>query len=488
MSLFSCYFKGRDILSCADLSRQDILVILDQAKTLSADLKLHDATLANVFFEDSTRTRLSFYRAASTLGMSVLSFNVADGTSIKKGETLADTIRMLEANEANIFVLRHPLDGAAQWIADVLDFPVINAGDGTHEHPTQALLDLYSIRETQQTLEDLNIGLVGDLRYGRTIHSLILALLPFSQQKIYFVSPPQLELPKQYQDLLQSKNVLFECVRKIEDIINEVDILYMTRIQKERFPDIAEYEAVRNSYSLRVSNLSNVKKNLRILHPLPRNKQALEIETAVDQTPYAYYFQQAKNGLRIRRTLFGLLHGALGNGRTYHKGDISREVPHFNEIKRRNIKRKEEGYLAYEVKYGTIIDHIPAGRGVEILSHLSLPPRVCYAIGGRLPSGKLGQKDVVKLFDYHLTTDQMARIALIAPIATVNLVDSKGLRKGKVNLPYEIRDLVDCKNPKCISFPAHEEQVPSVFYSINNGYSCHYCDTFIPKEDITIRS
>jgi aspartate carbamoyltransferase catalytic subunit len=300
-------FAGRDILAIDDLSKADILHILSTAKDLQQNpnsTSLQGCLLGSCFFEPSTRTRLSFESAMHRLGGNVIGFADSNSTAIQKGESVHDTMKVLESY-VDVIVMRHPLEGSAQWAADSIDIPVINAGDGANEHPTQTLLDLYSIQETQGRLENLSIAMVGDLKYGRTTHSLARAAVHFGM-RLYFVAPPSLEMPKEICNFLRDNKVKFSFHREIKEIQHKVDILYITRIQEERFTDKQEYLRLKNHYKLTASTLENVKENLKILHPLPRND---EIDRSVDKSPHAYYFNQAKNGLTIRQALLRLVLG-----------------------------------------------------------------------------------------------------------------------------------------------------------------------------------
>ena len=261
---------------------------------------LNGKVVATLFFEPSTRTQLSFQTAANRLGARVIGFADAKTSSTTKGETLKDTILMV-SNYADVIVMRHFIEGAAQYASEVAPVPIINAGDGAHMHPSQCMLDLYSIYKTQGTLENLNIYLVGDLKYGRTVHSLIMAMRHF-HPTFHFIAPKELAMPDEYKLYCDKHGIEYhEHTAFDEEVIANADILYMTRVQKERFSDLMEYERVKNVYILRNNMLANAKPNMKILHPLPRVN---EIAYDVDDNPHAYYIQQAKNGLFAREALF----------------------------------------------------------------------------------------------------------------------------------------------------------------------------------------
>ncbi len=293
--------SNNSLVSIADYSKEEILSILDSAADYEANPNrktLDGKVIATLFFEPSTRTRLSFETAVVRLGGSIIGFSDAATSSSSKGETLNDTIHMVSCY-ADAIVMRHPLEGAARHAAEVSPVPIINAGDGANQHPSQTLLDLYSILKTQGTLENLNICLVGDLKYGRTVHSLIMAMSHF-HPTFKFIAPDELKMPDEYKVFCRRNNIPFTEENELTDNFNEADILYMTRVQKERFQDLMEYEQVKNIYTLRNNMLNNSKPTLRILHPLPR---VSEINPDVDGNEKAYYFKQAQNGLYVRQAI-----------------------------------------------------------------------------------------------------------------------------------------------------------------------------------------
>lgn len=299
--------KNRSLISINDYSKEEYLKILDIAEDFEKNPRqkiLENHVIATLFFEPSTRTRLSFESAISQLGGRFIGFTDSSSSSVSKGETLMDTIKTV-ANYSDLIVMRHPLDGSARWASEVSDVPIINAGDGANQHPTQCLLDMYSIRKTQGTLENIHIAFVGDLKYGRTVHSLVIALTQFNAT-FHLVSPEELKLPSVIKKYIKDANLEYHQYTEIEDIMDKVDILYMTRIQRERFADPMEFERVKNSYILKNEMLENSKPNMRVLHPLPRVN---EIEEAVDQNPKAYYFQQALNGVYVREALLASILG-----------------------------------------------------------------------------------------------------------------------------------------------------------------------------------
>ena len=297
-------FYQQDVISIAEFSREQLELLVSTAIKLKHSSNhnfLQNRLIASCFFEPSTRTRQSFETAIQRLGGRVIGFSDAANTSVKKGETLADTARIL-SSYADAIVMRHHKDGAARLVSQFSSVPVINAGDGTNQHPSQTLLDLVTIYETQGRLENLKIALVGDLKYGRTVHSLAQAMTHFDCE-FYFVSPPSLSMPDYICEELDEARIKYTVLPTIEEAIEIVDILYMTRVQRERF-DEQEFLKIQGKFNLNASMLHNAKKNLRILHPLPRVD---EIAPDVDKTPYAYYFEQAKNGVYAREAILSLV-------------------------------------------------------------------------------------------------------------------------------------------------------------------------------------
>lgn len=295
--------EKQDFVTIANLTKDELMYLLEMAKEFELHPNrelLKGRVVATLFFEPSTRTRLSFETAANRLGAKVIGFADPKITSGTKGETLKDTILMV-SNYADVIVMRHFIEGAAQYASEVTSKPIVNAGDGAHEHPSQCLLDLYSIYKTQGTLENLNIYLVGDLKYGRTVHSLITAMRHFNPT-FHFIAPKELAMPEEYKNYCKDHGIKYqEHTAFNEDVIKNADIIYMTRVQKERFSDLMEYERVKNVYILKRDMLGKAKDNMRILHPLPRVN---EIDQDVDDDPHAYYIQQAGNGLFAREAIF----------------------------------------------------------------------------------------------------------------------------------------------------------------------------------------
>ncbi|MBR5135449.1 MAG: aspartate carbamoyltransferase [Rikenellaceae bacterium] len=297
----------KSLISITDHTKDEIIRITELAAYFEEhpyEPLLNGRVIASLFFEPSTRTRLSFESAINRLGARVIGFSDTANTSVSKGETFHDTIQVI-SNYCDMIVMRHSLEGAPRYASEFSKVPIVNAGDGANQHPSQTLLDLYSIKKTQGTLDGINIMMIGDLKYGRTVHSLLQALSHFNT-KFTFVAPPELRMPEEYKQFLRDKGLEFTETTEIGDAINEADIVYMTRVQRERFTDPMEYERVKNVYVLKNSMLDNTKDNMRILHPLPR---VGEIAYDVDQNPKAYYFNQTENGVYTRMAIISYLLG-----------------------------------------------------------------------------------------------------------------------------------------------------------------------------------
>jgi len=299
--------KPRSLVSIDDLSTDEILKILDLAAEFEkkpVQKLLEGKVVAILFFEPSTRTRLSFESAINRLGGKIVGFSDASSSSVSKGETLHDTIRMV-SSYSDLIVMRHPVEGSARFASEISSVPVINAGDGANQHPTQTLLDMYSIRKTQDTLDGLNIFMVGDLKYGRTVHSLMMAMSRWNTT-FNFISPDELKMPDEFKLYLENLGLKYYEHSDFTDIISRADIIYMTRVQKERFSDPIEYERTKNAYVLKSKMLEGTRENMKVLHPLPRVN---EIDHDVDMNPKAYYFTQALNGIFIRQAIIASILG-----------------------------------------------------------------------------------------------------------------------------------------------------------------------------------
>lgn len=299
--------KNKSLISINDYSKEEQLRVLQVAEDFEnypAQNILEKHVIASLFFEPSTRTRLSFESAINRLSGKIVGFSESSNTSVQKGESLRDTI-MTIANYSDLIVMRNPMEGSARFASEISPIPIINAGDGSNQHPTQTLLDLYSIKKTQGTLDNLHIAFAGDLKYGRTVHSLVIALCNFNTT-FHLVSPVELKLPSSVKMYIKENNLDYHQYVELDNVVKNVDIIYMTRIQKERFSDPLEYEKIKNYYILRDEMIDQTKENMKIMHPLPRVN---EIEISVDKSSKAYYFEQALNGVFVRQALISLILG-----------------------------------------------------------------------------------------------------------------------------------------------------------------------------------
>lgn len=304
-------FKGRHILAIGDFTKEELLKVIETAAEIDKDREKYSDTLkgkilATLFFEPSTRTRMSFQAAMQRLGGSVIGFSDVSMTSMKKGESLPDTIKII-SGYCDAIVMRHPETGSAAKAALDATVPLINAGDGPNEHPTQTMLDLYTIMKEKGTLEGLKVGFVGDLKYGRTVHSLARALSHFNPE-FYFISPPSLKMPEEYLKELDKKKVKYTEEQELLKVSKKLDVLYMTRVQKERFSNLQDYDKVKGIYKLDKTIAQHIRKDTKILHPLPRVD---EINPELDKLPQSIYFKQAHNGIPVRMALLGMVLGEL---------------------------------------------------------------------------------------------------------------------------------------------------------------------------------
>ncbi len=493
------HFKGRDIVSIDHFTTDEIVWFLDQTQKFKDAKKnnefgysklLKDRVMGYAFFEASTRTRLSFMRAARKQGMDRIGFGKAEGTSLEKDESLHHSIEMLAQYEADVLVIRNKSEGAAQFAADKLDIPVINAGDGRHEHPTQTILDLYSIRETQGRLENLNIAMIGDLKNGRTVHSLIKALRRFPGNKFFLVSPPQLAMPAEYVHSEGHPGSLEDiaiCYTP-EEALEQADIGYVTRVQKERIADDKERRAVLGAIQVKQSSLRNVRPNLKLLHPLPIDAENPEIEKTLYRThpQHIYFFKQAGNGLYSREVELCAVVGAIGEdfeGEGYRHPERSDKNVMIPLPIREKIGDEKERKFVYSIDNGVVIDHVPPGQVIRIYRELKLENaggEVIFADNLRTGRQGMERKGLIKLVNHQLSPEEFKTLAILCPEATVSIINGgKVAEKYNVQLPDKVDGLLECQNDSCISRNPRED-APAVFYTASRNpaiLSCHYCDT-----------
>ena len=461
--------EKHNFVTIADLTKEKILYMIEMAEEFEKHPNreiLKGKVVATLFFEPSTRTRLSFETAANRLGARVIGFADPKITSGTKGETLKDTILMV-SNYADVIVMRHYIEGAAVYASEVAPIPIVNAGDGAHQHPSQCMLDLYSIYKTQGTLDNLNIYMVGDLKYGRTVHSLLMAMRHFNPT-FHFVAPKELSMPKEYKLYCDEHGIKYQEHTAFNDkVIADADILYMTRVQKERFSDLMEYERVKNVYVLNNEMLKSAKPNMKILHPLPRVN---EIAYEVDDNPHAYYIQQAGNGLFAREAIFcdvlGITLDEVRNDKTI--------IDWFQTTQNtQNMNKKER--LVAAIEQGTVIDHIPTAKTYQVASLLGLfDLDTPVTIGFNYPSQKVGKKGIIKVSDKFFTDDEISRLSVVAPNVILSIIrDYEVVEKKAVETPAEIKGIVKCNNPKCVT---NNEPMATHFHVADGILTCHYCE------------
>lgn len=485
----------KDILSIAEFSREEAEEVISAALHIKQNQLLYQGRLqgkliASLFFESSTRTRTSHELAAHNLGISVIGFAGTEGTSVKKGEPLADTLRMYEGYGAEALILRHHLDGAARFAADVLSIPVINAGDGSNAHPTQTLLDLMTIYENKKKLDGIRIAFVGDLRYGRTVHSLLQGLALFSHVQVWLIAPPNLQMPEHLVQYFEQKTGTRVTVTPhLAEVLPKVDIVYMTRIQRERFPEGLEgeyeYKKVSGIYELKKKNIETAP-HLMIMHPLPRYKHQLEINFDVDTTKQAFYFEQARNGLFLRQAL--LLRLLQNPSRTAVQEQPEEQLWQDFPI---SDGTKQGEHLLYRLENGTLIDHIEQGKGLEVYRILHLHENDTPVVPAlNIRSQRYGSKDVLAIHGATLTPQQLWKVTLVSEQARINIIQKQRvIKKGKVRLPRVLEGLVKCPNERCISAEQHHEYAPSKFKVQQQEplqLHCYYCHWPVDRETIIL--
>ena len=524
--LFSIFREAGRFLPLSPLDRLSDFFSVTRISYLTPRTLFPDEKIASLFFEDSTRTRTSSEEAVRNLGCQVIGFAGPEGTSVKKGEPLADTVRMFAGYGCDAIVMRHNLEGASRFAAKVLDPPVVNGGDGAGEHPTQALLDLmtfiegrvvsyfikkgasdtreaqqkfYSLplREFNKILEEvgdisgMRIAFVGDAKNGRTIHS-NLQLQEFFDTNLSFVNPPSLAIaPWRLRDYQEATGREVPILNGLEEAIRSVDAIYVTRIQRERFGTgrdaDAEYDKVSGIYEINPELLAKGSPNLMVMHPLPRYKHRLEIKMSVDNTPYCWFLEEARNGVFMRMAIFKRVLRFGFEGRTKECEDLES----WEDLSISDGAKQGENFL-YRLTDGTLIDHITPGKGLEVLNKLGLGYRrarpIVPALGIR--SQKYGEKDVLAIHGEYLTPDQLYLVCLISPTATINLIrEGKVFKKGRVNLPPVLENVVYCNNPNCISQPDYHEHAGSRMLVEKRDtlkLRCDYCGEPIEGNEIRL--
>ena len=484
-------FLMRDVNSARNCSRRDLdSLIKDGLKMKRDGIPRIGGTVTMTFFEKSTRTHGSFEAAAQQLGMHVTGFPDPESSSVGKGETIADTVRMYERYRADVLVIRHPLAGAAQAAADSLDIPVINAGDSDNGHPTQTELDLMTIQEKFGTIDGKKIAMVGDLLYGRTVHSLFQALEVYDSD-VWLVSPDVVKMPQwRIDDYKRATGREVVITEDLMDAIRNVDVLYMTRVQRERFPDTAEGNSdfIKSDRAMQTTakKLREAKPELIVMHPLPRVN---EITRDVDETEHALYFTEVENGLFLRAALINrILNGEEFEGRNLDLG----EEPELRQDLEITNGAKSGRHLIYRLNNGTLIDHIEEGKGMIVYHLLGLKELKKSGVSVVPPmtinSKRYGKKDVIAIHGHQLSPQQSCLLKLASDRATVNYING-GIVKDKFNvvLPNVLEGVLQCPRDKDVTNPKYSQHLTSRFYVESRNplrVRDHFCGTPYGVEEV----
>lgn len=496
--------KTKHLVSVSNLTRNTLDEIIDDTLEikrfglnhfLKSRKKLpENLSAGSLFYEPSTRTRLSYETALRNLGISIAQLGGKEASSVSKGEMLKDTFTMFQGYGIDLAIMRHNLDGAAKYLSDISDIPILNAGDGSGDHPSQTMLDLVTIKERYGKIDGLKIALVGDLKNGRTVHSLIEALSKYNVE-VTLVAPDVVKMQdwriKNYEN--ESGNKI-KITNNLQEAVGKVDIVYMTRIQRERFAKgdegDREYKEAAGIYKITKKLLDeNANENLSVMHPLPRVKTDLEITPDVDDTKYNLYYEQAKNGLFTREAI---IYRALTDGfEVEDKPEYNLQGNWINIGKIGGTKKGKGSF--YSLDNGTLIDHIPAYEvdGVKSLLGLSKTPKVTTASG--IPSKKYGEKDVIGVENIELSSEQLNKLTLIDPNITVSYINKRTvIKKGRVELPDFLKGIICCENPKCLTYKGNFEHVPTSFKVLDKGpdnpiMQCDYCGEIVQRDNLTFK-
>jgi len=495
-------FAGRDLTDIHAFTTDELTYILDKAAVLKDALVARDVSsyrlaegrdllAALLFYENSTRTRTSFEIAAMRLGMRTTGFSSTEGTSVQKGESLRHTLDMYEAYRCDAVIMRHPLDGSARFAAEHLGVPVFNAGDGKHEHPTQTLLDLFTIREHLGRVTDFDMGVAGDLKYGRTVHSLVIALCKFGGVRLHIFAHESLSLPRSLLETIRAEGLPVTVHASLGELAGAVDILYQTRIQKERMPDLSEFDKAKEMSEFKAEMLEATRECFGLMHPLPIDKTAPSIAAAVDRHPKALYKTQAGNGVPTRLTELALSLGLLGEdfeGQAYEAEAVD---PEFMEERPITQKPPRQDVSIRPIRdCGVVIDHMVPYKEDLLVRLLKVRERRdIYRAATVRSLARPGEvKGMLMIEDRELTDDELRAIAAVSPGCTVNLVrGAKVKRKLRMKLPGRIEGIAGmvCANKGCISRPEHLESVsPLMTRAPGDTIRCHYCDQLMDSVQI----
>jgi aspartate carbamoyltransferase catalytic subunit len=487
-------FTRRDLTDIHKFTKDELVYIMDKAATMKGAIEKRDTDVyqlaakrdmiaALLFFENSTRTRTSFEIAAMRLGMRTTGFPTADTTSVKKGESLRHTLDMYEAFNCDTVIMRHHLDGSARFAAQHLGIPVFNAGDGKHEHPTQTILDLFTIREHLDRLEDFDIGIAGDLKYGRTAHSLVIALSKFSGIRVHLFSPGDLALPEAFRGNLEKWGLEVETHESLASMAPKVDVLYQTRIQKERMPDLLEFEQAKAQSEFTMEMLETTKVNFGLMHPLPIDKTAPSISGSIDGHPKAIYKKQAGNGVPTRLTELALSLGLLGEdfeGEAYQpKEEDDTYIKDLKVV----VKPTRTDFSIRPIRdNGVVVDHVQAYQEEVLIRLLRVRERQDVYRAGTVKSMRRpgAVKGILMIEGRVFSDEELRAIAAVSPGCTVNSIKGgQVVRKVQLNLPARVAGIpqIECPNKGCITHPDHQESVPPVMVrSSEKSVRCAYCD------------
>ncbi|MDJ0764329.1 MAG: aspartate carbamoyltransferase [Myxococcota bacterium] len=487
-------FLGRDLTDIHCFTKDELFFILDKAADIKraiearqiSDYRLaadRDLIAALLFYENSTRTRTSFEIAALRLGMRTTGFSSTEGTSVKKGESLRHTLDMYEAYDCDAVIMRHPLDGSARFAADHLGIPVFNAGDGKHEHPTQTLLDLFTIREHLGRLDDFDMGIGGDLKYGRTAHSLVIALSKFSNIRLHLFSHQDLALPEAFMQTLVERGVSVETYDDFAEMAPKVDIFYQTRIQKERMPDLSEFERAKAISEFTMKMLNTTRQGFGLMHPLPIDKSAPSISPGIDAHEKALYKRQAGNGVPTRLVELALSLGLTGAEFAGESWEPPRQDEAFIDELDVVIKPRRTDVSIRPIREnGVVIDHVQPFLEEVLIRLLGVRERRDIYRAATVKSIRRpgNVKGMLMIEDREFTEDELRAIAAVSPGCRVNIIrNGQVARKLQLRLPERITGIpqMTCPNKGCITRIEHEESVrPIMIRAGSDRVRCYYCD------------
>ncbi|MCP4679619.1 MAG: aspartate carbamoyltransferase [Deltaproteobacteria bacterium] len=492
-------FAGRDLTDIHCFTKDELFYILDKAVFMKKAINERDVSsyclarnrdliAALLFYENSTRTRTSFEIGAMRLGLRTTGFASTEGTSVKKGESLRHTLDMYEAYNCDAIIMRHPLDGSARFAAKHLGVPVFNAGDGKHEHPTQTLLDLFTIREHIGRLEDFDMGIGGDLKYGRTAHSLAIALSKFPGVRLHFFSHADLAMPEAIMQTLKEAGVFVETYEDMREMAPKVDIFYQTRIQKERMPDLSEFERAKEMSEFTMDVLDLTREEFGLMHPLPIDKSAPSISASIDAHPKALYKEQAGNGVPTRLTELALSLGLLGedfDGEVWAPEQVDEAF--INELEIVVKPRRTDVSIRPIRENGIVIDHLQPFLEEVLVRLLRVRERRDVYRAGTVKSIRRPGtvKGMLMIEDREFSDEELRAMAAVSPGCRVNIIsDGQVTRKLELRLPDQISGISEmaCPNKGCITRAEYEESVnPIMIRAGEDRVRCFYCDQLMPS-------